>query len=243
MTENQKYHPEAYWSEVGARIQSRDDGKNVIAGDDEPYYRYKRERFLDLLRSVDFQGKRVLNWAAGPAELLEVYRKRPKSLTGADISNQMVALAKNKVPSDVEVVKIDGTTLPFADRHFDIAFTATVLQHNTDEAMLKRIVSEVCRVSGHKVYLFERIEDSIAGDDLCLGRPVGYYEKMMNENGFRLTGTSFINIRASYYVCGAIRKSLNPRTRNEGEPLNLVVGAAERDAGRQQGTGQGLSFP
>ena len=31
-----KYHPEKYWSEVGKRIETRDGGKNVIAGDDEP---------------------------------------------------------------------------------------------------------------------------------------------------------------------------------------------------------------
>ena len=44
-----EYHPEPYWSDVAKRIKAR-KGKNVIAGDDEPYYRYKRERFLDLLK-------------------------------------------------------------------------------------------------------------------------------------------------------------------------------------------------
>ena len=43
------YHPEKYWSEVGERIESREDAHNVIAGDDEPFYRYKREKFLGLL--------------------------------------------------------------------------------------------------------------------------------------------------------------------------------------------------
>ena len=48
-TEREKYHPEPYWSEVADRIAERGD-KNVIAGDDEPYYRYKRAEFLEMLR-------------------------------------------------------------------------------------------------------------------------------------------------------------------------------------------------
>ena len=35
-----------------------------------------------------------------------------------------------------------------------------------------------------------------------------------------LASSKWINIRASYYVSGAIRKGLNPKTRVEGEPLN-----------------------
>lgn len=59
------YHPEPYWSEVAQKIKTR-EGVNVIAGDDEPYYRYKRKRFLKLLNSVDFAGKSVLEIGSGP---------------------------------------------------------------------------------------------------------------------------------------------------------------------------------
>ncbi len=52
---NESYHPEPYWSTVAKRIGGR-AGKNVVAGDDEPYYRYKRERFLEMLSTVDFAG-------------------------------------------------------------------------------------------------------------------------------------------------------------------------------------------
>jgi hypothetical protein len=57
---------------------------------------------------------------------------------------------------------------------------------------------------------------------LCKGRPVSYYEGLCAAQGFELDSTSFINIRVSYYVCGAIRKGLNPKQRKEGEPLNMV---------------------
>ena len=45
------YNPETYWSEVAKRIKSR-KGKNIIAGDDEPFYRYKRKKFLKMLNSL-----------------------------------------------------------------------------------------------------------------------------------------------------------------------------------------------
>ncbi len=221
MTE--KYHPEKYWTEVGERIRKREDGKNVIAGDDEPYYRYKRERFLDLLNSVDVNNKSVLEVGCGPGgNLLELLTKKTSKLVGVDISREMVSLAKKNLPKEVNVLKIDGTKLPFDDNSFDIVFTSTVLQHNTDEKMLKKIMKEISRVSSNKVYLFERIEQEVKGSDLCLGRPVFYYSQIMGENGFLLKSQKPINVRVSYYVSGAIRKLLNSKTRKEGEPLNYI---------------------
>jgi ubiquinone/menaquinone biosynthesis C-methylase UbiE len=131
-----------------------------------------------------------------------------------------VELAKSNLPEEVHIIKVDGTTLPFADQTFDFVFTATVLQHNTDETMLRQLMAELCRVAREKVFLFERIENEITGDDLCYGRPVAYYERICREHGFELAGSKFINIRTSYYVSGAIRKGLNSKTREEGEPLN-----------------------
>jgi SAM-dependent methyltransferase len=217
-----QYHPEPYWSDVAKRIKSR-KGENVIAGDDEPYYRYKRERFLSLLNEIDFTGKTVLEIGNGPGgNLKALLSKNPKSLTGVDISPEMVELAKSNLPPEVNIIKIDGTTLPFEDQSFDYVFTATVLQHNTDEVMLKKIMAELCRVAKEKVFLFERIEDEITGDDLCYGRPVSYYESICNQHGFELSNAKWINIRTSYYVSGAIRKGLNPKSRVEGEPLNGI---------------------
>ncbi len=219
----EKYHPEKYWSEVGQRIEKRDNAENVIAGDDEPYYRYKRKEFIKLLNEVEFRNKSVLEIGHGPGgNLLEVWRHNPKKLKGVDISEQMVKLARNKIPNEIHVQKINGTELPFNDDEFDIVFTVTVLQHNTDEMMLRQLMSEIGRVSKDKVILFERIENNIHGDDFCLGRPVSYYAEIMNKFGYELESKKFINIRTSYFVSGGIRKGLNPKTRKEGEPLNNV---------------------
>jgi SAM-dependent methyltransferase len=216
------YHPEPYWSEVAKRIKAR-EGANVIAGDDEPYYRYKRNRFLEMLSTVDFKGKSVLEIGNGPGGNLDfISHFGPKRLVGVDISSDMIELATKRLGDRAEIIKVNGTKLPFEDKTFDIVFSATVLQHNTDEKMLLELMSEMCRVSGDSVILFERIEDEIKGDELCYGRPVSYYSAVCQKHGFELVETSFINIRSSYYVSGAIRKGLNPKNRVEGEPLNAV---------------------
>lgn len=88
--------------------------------------------------------------------------------------------------------------------------------------MLKQIVQSLSRVSADKVYLFERIENTIKGDELCYGRPISYYAEIMKQNGFVLKSKQAINVRVSYYICGAIRKILNPKSRQEGEPLNKL---------------------
>ena len=139
---------------------------------------------------------------------------------GVDISEEMISLASSILPDSVELTKIDGTTLPFPDDSVDLVFTATVLQHNTDETMLRPLVREIARVAKEEVQLFERIDNPIAGDELCFGRPVNYYADMLEQAGFVLVDTEFINIHASYLVAGSIRKGLNSKQREEGEPLN-----------------------
>lgn len=217
------YHPEPYWSEVANRIKARKGG-NIIAGDDEPFYRYKRKKFLLMLTSVSFKSKSVLEIGCGPGgNLQEIWKKSPSRLTGVDISADMIELSKNKLPQEIELIKIDGTSLPFKDKEFDNVFTATVLQHNTNEEMLKKIMSELCRVADDKVFLFERIEKKIKGDELCYGRPVSYYEQICNLNGFELVNTKFINIRVSYFISGIIRKVFSCKTKKEGEPLSKIA--------------------
>jgi ubiquinone/menaquinone biosynthesis C-methylase UbiE len=217
------YHPEPYWSEVAKKIDSR-KGNNVIAGDDEPFYRYKRIRFLELLHSLSFKNKNVLEIGHGPGgNLQEVWSQSPKTLTGVDISSDMIAIARKNVDTKINLVKINGSNIPFDDKHFDIAFTATVLQHNTDEKMMTALLNEICRVSKEKVVLFERIEPTIKGDELCYGRPISFYEEICKTNGFKLENHEFINIQISYLVCGGIRKLLNPSSRKEGEPFTKTA--------------------
>jgi SAM-dependent methyltransferase len=225
----QPYNPETYWDRVANNINSRKDLK-IIAGDDEPYYRYKRNRFLSLLDKIDFTGKTVLEIGSGPGGNLNyIFNKGCRKVTGVDISKEMVSLSKELLNGrDIEILKMDGKTLPFPAESFDIVFTSSVLQHNTNEEMLHQLLKEICRVAKKDILLFERIENRILGHESNLGRPVSYYESILERNHFKLLGTQPLLIQASYFVCGVIRKVFNRRHRNEGEPLSRFSIALEK---------------
>lgn len=214
------YDPEKYWSEVAKRIKRRRDNPTV-AGDDSPYYQYKREKFLELFRTIDFEHKSVLEFGSGPGgNLRELISLNPSKIVGVDISAKMVELAKSHIDHHkVEIIKIDGEHLPFPDKSFDIVFTATVLQHNTDEEMVKVIVPELCDMCREQLILFERVEENKKGDELCMGRPVSFYEELCNASGFYLEKTKFINIQASFLASGVIRKIFSPNHK-EGKKMN-----------------------
>jgi SAM-dependent methyltransferase len=220
---NKTYDTEDYWDKVAQEINAR-QGIKAIAGDDEPYYRYKRKLFLKLFDTIDFSKKSVLEVGSGPGANLDYLSiKGCKELTGVDISIEMIELSKKLLQkTGIQVIKINGGKIPFGTDHFDIVFTSTVLQHNTDEIKLKELIMDICRVSKSDVIIFERIEKKIKGHESNLGRPVEYYESLFKENNFTLTNTSFIKIQASYFVCGVIRKLFNRRKRKEGEPISGI---------------------
>lgn len=223
MSERENYHPEPYWSGVAKRIEQREKA-NIIAGDDEPYYRYKRKSFIKMLDEADFRNKDVLEVGCGPGGNLSlIWNKGPSRLAGIDISGDMLKLARENVVSDkIELFKTDGLRLPFKDGEFQTIMTVTVLQHNTDEEMMRSLLSEMCRCSSEKVILFEKMDSRVTGDELCKARPESIYSSICEENGFELTSRKNINIRVSYYLAGFTRKVLNSSSRQEGEPLNSL---------------------
>ena len=93
--ERMTYNPETYWSRVGQEIEKR-AGDNVLAGDDNPYYSYKRSRFLcQFLDTIDFQSKTIMEVGSGPGGNLRHIATfhRPQLILGADISRTMCETA------------------------------------------------------------------------------------------------------------------------------------------------------
>jgi ubiquinone/menaquinone biosynthesis C-methylase UbiE len=214
------YHTEAYWDDVAKHIRER-EGSNLIAGDDEPYYRYKRSLFLQLFSGLQVRDRSVLEIGSGPGgNLLQLKQMGCKKVAGADISSNMIALAQRSLGEHAIIRKTDGVSLPFENRSYDLVFTSTVLQHNTDEGKLILLIKDMARVAKEEIVLFERIEKTVRGHESNLGRPVSYYANLLNSCGFKLEETRFLPIQASYYTCGAIRKLFNSKSRKEGEPLS-----------------------
>src|ERR1700751_17285 len=130
------YHPEPHWSRVAAEIAKRGTA-SLVAGDDDPYFRYKRKKFVrKFLLTTRFDSKVVLEVGPGPGgNLLEVIRGGAARVIGVDISRAMLAIAAETLKDyagSVELLKTDGQKLPLPDAAADLTFTVTVLHHNTD---------------------------------------------------------------------------------------------------------------
>ena len=212
------YIPVDYWNEVARRIRNRKK-QNLVAGDDEPFYHYKRQKFLSLLNSISFSGKKILEVGPGPGgNLLEIHKQAPAELHGVDISDEMLALAKETIGTlNIILHKTDGKTLDFPNRYFDIVITATVLQHITDEKILMQLVSSICKVSGSDVYLFERIEQKRKETNTNIGRTINEYAALFNQHDFYLKECRFADLHVSYITSGLARKLFNKQDREEGE--------------------------
>lgn len=222
MGREQDYKEEAYWSNVATRIIERHDQEKV-AGDSDPYHIYKRNQFLKKFSKFPFQNKHILEVGPGPGGNLEqALLQGPASATGIDISNQMLSIAKARLPSDVQLLKTDGTSLPIEDKSVDISYTVTVLQHVTSPGMVEQLLAEISRVSSERIFLCERTEKSFQGNSLNHGRTISFYKNELIQYGFELVDHNFLNIQASYLICGAIRRTFNNPWRSEGQPPTII---------------------
>lgn len=233
-----QYNPEIYWSRVGKEIRER--GENYIAGDDNPYYEYKRKKFLvKFLDTIDFRAKIVLEVGFGPGGNIRHIAKYHKSnkILGVDISQTMFEIAAqnlNEFKDVFELYKINGKELPFEDQSVDVSFSVTVLHHNTDEEMFRSLVKEICRVTKKEIVIIEDIGNSqkLGGEGSFIGRQVDVYKSIFSEYGFRLSNLQFLNtkISRSWYrkIYYRIYKRFVNRNHQEGEPigalLKLIIG-------------------
>ena len=222
------YQVESYWSGVADEIRKRRSGRHV-AGDDDPYFRYKRGKFLRrFLSSLAVEGRTVLELGCGPGgNLREIADRRPAALIGLDISASMLALAAETLAGaliPVELKKTDGRRLPLSDRTVDLAFTVTVLQHNVDPAMLSQLVGELCRITSGEVVSIEDTgaAEALAEGDTFIARPVDAYRVEFARHGFRLTSAAYLNLRFSRGVHQLLRRRLVPVHHREGQPLGMM---------------------
>ncbi len=222
------YHPEPYWSRVAREIGKR-GGKSYVAGDDNPFFRYKREKFLThFLGRIDFRSKIVLEVGPGPGgNLLQVVRAGARRAIGVDISGEMLRLAAENLSecgSIVELHKTEGYRLPLPDRAVDLAFTVTVLQHNTDISMFQSLVPEICRVTRERIVLMEdttRKPTRPDPDRSFVGRPVEVYEAECQKHGFQLAARQYLKVRVSRKAYQLVKGLLVSLNHQEGDPYGL----------------------
>lgn len=216
------YDPQVYWSRVAEEIQKR--GENVIAGDDNPYYRYKRRKFLkSFLDTIDFQSRNVLEVGCGPGGNLRHIAEHhaPKKIYGADVSPKMLEVAaKNLSTYNVSLAKIDGAHLPYPDQEMDVSLTVTVLQHNSDENTFKSLAKELARVTKKMLVIMEDIGSGHSDTGEWILRSVDTYRSVFEPCGFVLSELRFLNTKISRKWYQSIQDHLISPRHQEGDPIS-----------------------
>jgi SAM-dependent methyltransferase len=220
-------NPEPYWSRVAIDIRKRGPD-NYVAGDDNPFYRYKRRKFLArFLGSIDFDSKVVLEVGPGPGgNLLQIIRAGAKRVIGIDISKQMLDLAAETLrgqETNVQLLKTDGEHLPLANNSANLTLTVTVLQHNTDTSMFQRLIGEICRVTEGTVVLIEDTSNgAVVPSGSAVARPVSIYEAECRKHGFRLADCEHLGLRASRKAYNLVNRLLISPDHLEGKPFGVL---------------------
>ena len=225
------YDPEVYWSRVAQAVAQR--GPNVVAGDDNPFYVYKRSKFLSqLLDTTDFRGRTVLELGCGPGGNLKhiLLEHEPQHIIGVDIAQPMLELARRNLDGlyKFELKKLVDGRIPVDDRSVDACLTVTVLQHNVDPESFSVLVSELCRASAGEVIVVEDIGrgNRIGSNGSFVGRDVATYKAEFAVHGFELIELKFLNTRASrlwHRLIFGFYKLVIARHHKEGDPLGSLT--------------------
>ena len=105
------------------------------------YDRLEKKAIDSLLPSAPDGGK-LLEIGCGTGHFSEHFAHKGFAVTGVDIAEPMVAVARQKNIPNGRFQVADAERLPFADETFDVAAAITVLEFVSDPA---RVVSEMVR--------------------------------------------------------------------------------------------------
>lgn len=109
---------------------------------------YDRPAVLDL--AGDIRGLRVLDAACGPGLYIEELLRRGAIVTAFDASEEMIALARRRVPDEsTRIVRaVLGAPLPFPEAEFDLVVCALAIHYADDRVAAFRELFRVLRAGG-----------------------------------------------------------------------------------------------
>lgn len=109
-------------------------------------------RFYEILESIDFKNKSLLDVGCGDGSDLLNFKKMGAIPFGIEPSEEFVKIAKEK-DSDL-VVKIGkGESLPFEEKFFDIVVSKYAMQTSLDVPKIFEEVARVLKPEGYFIFL------------------------------------------------------------------------------------------
>jgi len=175
MNQFRAYDVEEYWTKRGeltACIDAEEERKKEKMDLSE-------RLLLGVVSTQVFDS--ILDFGCGYGKHLKLLSSqfKDKRIVGVDISSSMLKEAQNYLRgTGVELHKIDGLTLPFEDKSFDITYTMSVLVHNPPDR-IERIIKEIKRVTRKcSIHMESTTKGLLAKDYYCHD-----YERLFSING------------------------------------------------------------
>ena len=110
----------------------------------------KQAKYRALTRAIgDPTGKTCLDLGSDNGVISYLLRERGGRWTSADLAPKAVEAIRALVRSDVH--QIDGRTLPFADRSFDLVVVIDMLEHVADDRVFARELERIVKPGGELV--------------------------------------------------------------------------------------------
>jgi demethylmenaquinone methyltransferase/2-methoxy-6-polyprenyl-1,4-benzoquinol methylase len=148
----------------------------VDAPDDQQYRSYTTESFARWARIYDAfasllriqgvrretvemsgvqPGERVLDVCTGTGDLALAFARQCDDVTGIDLSEDMLAVARNKDrEGKVQFLQMDATRLDFADEEFDLSAISFGL-HDMPPGAREEVLREMARVTRNRVMVVD----------------------------------------------------------------------------------------
>jgi len=109
-------------------------------------YPFTRSRILPIYYEIP-EGAKVLDVGANSGEFMQLLKKKKGcDVTGADISDVVVEIAKKK---GLNMVHVDAETLPFPDNTFDVVTLMETLEHFHEPIKYLKEISRVLKPGGY----------------------------------------------------------------------------------------------
>jgi SAM-dependent methyltransferase len=136
-------------------------------------------------------GNDVLEVGPGPGMTTDVLRRTVARLTAVEVDAHLAAtLAQRLVGSNVDVVRADGTSLPFENGRFSGATSFTMLHHVPSPAQQDQLLAELRRVlrPGGLLIGVDSIDDpewrELHAGDICVPVDPSTLAERLRQAGF-----------------------------------------------------------